>query len=529
MNEADQNRRRLLQAGGLIGSAAMMGGAGLMGISPRTTAAETDTGTLPLPEYDTLDVTAMASMLRGGELTALELVDAAIARFNSRSAINALAVDHFDRAREQAKLLSRVGRVAREGRMAKAPLLGVPFALKDLSVKMKGTVTTNGSVFFKDAVADYDSTLVERYQQAGLNIMAKLTSPEFGQTATTESQLHGDTLNPWNLEYSSGGSSGGSAAAVAARILPAAHASDGGGSIRIPSSHCGLFGLKPSRGRVPAGPDAIEGWMGLSVQNVVTRSVRDSALLLQLTQGTEPGSRVRHRDLDLLAAISRPPQALRIAVMKTHPFGLPVHQDCLDALDNTIKLLTELGHEVVEAFPALPIEGMFKGMGVATSTGLLRTVQARESALGRAVREDELEPINWMHLQNAKTYTSDQVYAARSAFDEGGQQFDRFFTGYDLLLTPVTIAPPPKIGDLRLDQPFEDFVSHVLKASPITSLFNMTGLPAMSVPLHWNQQGLPIGVQFAGPYGAEDRLLSLAAQLEKAVPWADKLPPLVQG
>ncbi len=525
MSSVDQSKRDFLKTTGLVGGLAAS--ASMVGMPLSVMAAEK--WPLPLPEYDTLDVTDMARLLKAGEVTPLELVDAAVARFNTRSAINAVAVGHFEPARERAALQSHLSKAARQEQMSQAPLQGVPFALKDLSVKMKGTITTNGCRFFKDAVADHNSTLVDRYQTAGLNILAKLTSPEFGQTATTESSLHGNTLNPWNLEYSTGGSSGGSAAAVAARILPAAHASDGGGSIRIPASHCGLFGLKPSRGRVPSGPDNIEGWMGLSVHNTVTRSVRDSALLLQLSQGAEPGSRLILLKEDFVGALATPPKRLRIAVMDQHPFGYPVHPDCREALDKTIQLLTDLGHDVIEAAPELPLEAMFKGMGVTTSTGLLRTVRQREEKLGRAAREDEFEAIDWMHLQNAKTYTSEQVYAARAAFDKGGQIFDRFFTDYDLLLSPVTVAPPPKIGELNLNQPFQDFVKVILKASPITSLFNMTGLPAMSVPLHWNKQGLPIGVQFAGPFAGEAKLLNLAAQLEEAIPWKDKVPDLVKA
>jgi Asp-tRNA(Asn)/Glu-tRNA(Gln) amidotransferase A subunit family amidase len=379
-------------------------------------------------------------------------------------------------------------------------------------------------VFFRDAVADHDSTLVQRYQAAGLNIFAKFTSPEFGQTATTESRLHGATRNPWNPAHSAGGSSGGSAAAVAAGIVPVAHASDGGGSIRIPASHCGVFGLKPSRGLVPMGPKALEGWMGLSVHNVISRSVRDSALLLQLSQGPEAGSRVLPPTHNLMDALRKPPKGLRIALMETNPFGMAVHADCLDAVQKAAELCARLGHTVEQAAPRLPIQEMFAGMGVMTGTGMLTTVQAREKALGRAVREDELEPLNWRSLQLAKGYTAEQVFAARSVFDQAGRLLDEFFAGYDLILSPVTAAPPPLLGELSLDQPWERFVKAAVLASPFTAIFNMSGHPAMSVPLHWNAAGLPIGVQFAAPFGGEARLLALAAQLEEAAPWRHRRP-----
>ncbi|MBP6754339.1 MAG: amidase, partial [Alicycliphilus sp.] len=317
------------------------------------TAAEPPASTpaLPMPEYEKLDALALASAIREGRLTALEALEAAIARAEARSQINAVALRHFDLARENAQRLSRMGRAERAAWAQTAPLAGVPFALKDLGVAMKGTVTTQGCAFFKDAVADHDSTLVQRYRAAGLNIFAKTTTPEFGQTATTESRLFGLTRNPWNLAYSAGGSSGGAAAAVAAGIVPAAHASDGGGSIRIPSSHCGLFGLKPSRGLVPMGPKMLEGWLGLSAQNVISRSVRDSALLLQLTQGPEAGSRTGPQPGALMDAIARPPRRLRIALMEQNPFGAPVHPDCLDAVRAAARLCESLGHVVEMAAP----------------------------------------------------------------------------------------------------------------------------------------------------------------------------------
>lgn len=471
--------------------------------------------------YEERDATDLARLIRDGQLTPAEVLESAIARAEASAPLNAVALRHYEMARERAQALSRAGRAER---LARPPLAGVPFGLKDLHLSLKGTVTTHGSVFFRDAVADHDSTLVQRYQAAGLNIFAKFTSPEFGQTGTTESRLFGATRNPWNLAHSTGGSSGGSAAAVAAGIVPVAHASDGGGSIRIPASHCGVFGLKPSRGLVPMGPRALEGWMGLSVHNVISRSVRDSALLLQLSQGPEAGARVLPPTHDLLAAIRKAPRGLRIALMESNPFGMSVHADCLDAVRKAAALCARLGHHVEPAAPRLPIQEMFAGMGVMTGTGMLTTVQAREKALGRPVREDELEPLNWRSLQLARGYSAEQVFAARSVFDQAGRTLDEFFAGYDLILSPVTAAPPPLLGELSLDQPWERFVKAAVLASPFTAIFNMSGHPAMSVPLHWNAAGLPIGVQFAGPFGGEARLLALAAQLEEAAPWAHRRP-----
>jgi Asp-tRNA(Asn)/Glu-tRNA(Gln) amidotransferase A subunit family amidase len=520
MAELDLDKRRLMKACGVIGSASMLG------LSLNSQAA-TDIPNLSLTDYDNWDMSDMAGYLKQGVVSPLELTDAAIARFEANADLNVVAVNHFELAREQAQKLNKLSTAERAKKMETSPLLGVPFALKDLGVSLADTITTNGCRFFKDNLVKENSTLVNRYQAAGLNIMAKLTSPEFGQTPTGESTLHGDTLNPWDKRYSSGGSSAGSAVAVAARILPAAHGSDGGGSIRIPASHCGLFGLKPSRGRVAAGPTTFDGSMGLAVHHALTRSVRDSALLLQLTQGAEPGSRVTLPNADMMAALTAKPKRLKIALMDNHPFGYPIEQDCKDALNKTVKLLTALGHIVEIAQPTLPLEQMFKGMGVATSSSMLNAVKARELKLGRAAREDEFESLVWGHLQKAKTFTAQQMLNARTAFDQGGQAFDHFFDDYDFILTPVTTGPPPKIGELTLNQPYDSFVKNVLKASPITSLFNMTGLPAMSVPLHWNESGLPIGVQFAAPFGADASLIALASQLEKVAPWANRRPPIL--
>lgn len=507
---------------GVIG-AAVAGTMATLGGNARAAA-------LSLPEYDQLDATELAGEIRRGRITALEALDAAIARMEARSALNAIAQRNLDAARTMAKDLSGLAAGERERRARHAPLLGVPFALKDLGIAMKGTVTTNGCSFFRDAVADIDSTLVQRYRKLGLNVFAKTTSPEFGQTATTESRLFGLTRNPWNAAHSSGGSSGGAAVAVAAGILPVAHATDGGGSIRIPASACGLFGLKPSRGRVPAGPAVLEASLGLSVHHVVSRTVRDSALLLELTQGPEPGSRIGLPPGRMLDAMAKPPRKLRIALLEDNLFGVAVDPDCLDAVRQAAKLCMSLGHHVEPApRPLLRAElvaDMYAGMGLATATGMLLAVRAREKALGRAAREDEFEPVNWRALQQARGYSAEQALAARAAFDQAGRAFDLFFAEYDVLLSPTMAAPPPKLGVLSLDQPYDDYVRAAVLASAFTSMFNISGNPAMSLPLHWNGVGLPIGVQFAAAFGAEARLIALAAQLERAAPWDTRRPPL---
>ncbi len=487
--------------------------------------------TLPLPEYDTFDAVDLAGKIAAGVLTPLEVLEAALARADAAAPLNAFSARHDEMALEAARRWSQMPSSEWRKLSGEMPLFGVPFALKDLNIALKGTVTTHGCAFFKDAVADHDSTLVQRYKRAGLNILGKTTSPEFGLTATTESRLFGQTRNPWATQRSSGGSSGGAAVAVASGVLPVAHASDGGGSIRIPASHCGLFGLKPSRSRVPTGPQSLEGWLGLSVQHVISRSVRDSALLLNLTEGPEAGTRVgptqRFDKAAMQEALSRPPKPLRIALLEGSPFGQPVHPDCQAAAQAAAFICEQLGHCVEPAMPQLPLADMFAGMGVATSTGLLRAVRAREAVLGREAREDEFEPLNWRSLQQARSTTAEQVLAARAAFDRAGQLLDLFLESYDLILSPVTAVPAPLLGELALDQPWEQYVGATTNASAFTAMFNMSGHPGMSVPLYWNAEGVPVGAQFIAPFGDEALLISLAAELEQAAPWKHRRPPAV--
>lgn len=507
-------RRAFLQASGSLAGAAAVG-------FPTSARAHS----LTHDEFTAYDAVGLAALIRKGDVSAAEVLEAALARAERvNPTINAIVLKHYDMARK-----------AVAAGLPKGALAGVPWLLKDLGTHLKGTVTTNGSVFFRDAVSDFDSTIVERYRRGGLVIFGKTATPEFGQTATTESRLWGLTRNPWNLEHTAGGSSGGAAAAVAAGIVPAAHASDGGGSIRIPASNCGLFGLKTSRGRNPHGPGATEGWMGLSVQHAITRSVRDSAAILDISQGPEPGSRV----VPPVGAVNyatghrEPPGKLRIALWDTNiygDYGMSVHPDCLAALTKTAKLCETLGHAVEPVAPALPTRLPILEMGMAmsavTGTGLLVMIRDREKALGRPVTEADLETINWRNLREAGKKTAEDLYRARAAMDRIGIILDELLSRFDAILSPTTAVPPPKLGELSLDQPYEKYMPAAMNASAFTSLFNLSGHPAMSVPLYWNQAGLPIGTQFAGRFGDELTLLRLAAQLEEASPWAGRRPKL---
>lgn len=502
----DGERRRFLQATASVAAISAFG----VGGHARASG-------LSFTDYANHDAVGLAELVRTGKISASEVLEAAIARAEAvNPALNAVILKHYELAREA------VGSGLPTGALA-----GVPMLLKDLSIQLRGTVTSNGSRFFRDAVADHDSTLVSRYRSAGLVIFGKTASPEFGLTATTESRLWGLTRNPWNLEYSTGGSSGGAAAAVAAGILPAAHATDGGGSIRIPATHCGLFGLKPGRGRMPFGPDMVEKWMGLSTMHTITRSVRDSAALLDIAQGPEHGSRIMppQSGSSYVEQLQRPPKRLRIALWDTNPFGLPIHEDCKAALAHTARLCESLGHHVEPAAPVIAAMEAFAALGVVVGTGVLTAIRDREKQLERTVTQQDLELVTWHNIQQAMTYNAEQLYRARAAFDQLGSVFDEFLTRYDVILSPVTAGPPPKLGKLSLDQPYESFIQAAADASPFTAPYNMNGLPAMSVPLYWNAMNLPIGSQFAGRFGDELTLLRLAAQLEAAAPWAKRRPP----
>jgi Asp-tRNA(Asn)/Glu-tRNA(Gln) amidotransferase A subunit family amidase len=405
----------------------------------------------------------------------------------------------------------------------------VPFLLKDINASMKGVPTSGGSRPFASIPAPHDSETVVRYRKAGLVILGKTNTPEFGLNLSTEPALFGATRNPWNLEHSAGGSSGGAAAAVASGMVPVAHASDGGGSIRIPSSACGVFGLKPTRGRISAGPDAGEGWGGLSTQHVVSRSVRDSAVFLDIAAGPASGDPywAEPPTTSFLSATGREPKHLKIAVSFSTPNGVPVDPACIAATRAAARLCESLGHSVEEAYPTYA----FEDMRLAAATVICANIAARLDLLaqtrGKAIAEDEVEPLTWICYQGGKLATASDYAAGIRALHGVGRQVAPFFDTYDILLTPVLAKPPIKLGVANThSKDSEAFVEVVKTYSPFCQLFNVTGQPAMSVPLHWTDNGLPVGLHFAAKYGAEALLFSLAAQLERAKPWASKKPSL---
>jgi len=469
-------------------------------------------------EYASHDALSLAALVRSGRATPAELLDAALARqAEVDPAIHSIVIPMVDEARA----------AIRSG-LPEGPFHGVPFLLKDLHVLYAGVRTTNGCRFFADDVPDHDSELVTRYKRAGLVIFGKTASPEFGLTTTTESLLFGQTHNPWSHAHSAGGSSGGAAAAVAAGILPAAHASDGGGSIRIPASCCGLFGLKPSRGRMPFGPDAGEGWSGMSTMHAVTRSVRDSAALLDATAGADLGApyHAPPRARPYLDEVGAPPGRLRIALLRESFNGSPTHPDCVAAVDSAAGLCGELGHRVEEAVIRVDVPALGAASQSIMAGNLLATLEDRGQQLGRSFGRDDVESFTFIMTEAVRKRGASDYARAIRTIHTLGRQIERFLQDYDLILTPTMAVPPQKLGVLSLSNPdLETYIRSVTATVGYTQVFNASGHPAMSVPLHWSQEGLPIGVQFAARLGDEAALFRLAAQLESARPWAQRRPP----
>lgn len=468
-------------------------------------------------EYSDYDALGLAELIARKQVSPLELLTAVrqkVELFNPK--LNAFCHLFFDKAETQIKQ-----------RLPAGPFHGVPFALKDLGQYLTGTITSAGSRVWKNSVADFDSTYVTRLKRAGLVIFGKTNSPELGLTTTTESVLYGKTHNPWNLERTSGGSSGGAAAAVASRILPAAHASDGGGSIRIPASCCGLFGLKPTRGRNPLGPTQFEGWNGFSCLHAVTLSVRDSAALLDATAGAETGSPFFSPTpaRSFLNEMRLAPGKLRIALCVETPGGTPLDPQCKEAALSAAKLCESLGHTVEPA--KLPIDNaaMREAFLTVINVSIARTLGDASKTLGREVTDKDVEPITWAMMQTGKMTDVIAYSRAIATTHQVGLAMARFQEKYDVVLSPVLAKPPVPLGVLSLSPAdARVFAKEITEFGPYTALYNVTGQPSMSVPLHWTPDGLPVGVMFSGRFGDEATLLKLAAQLEKARPWMSKKP-----
>jgi amidase len=472
--------------------------------------------------YD-MDATAQAELVATGQVKPLELVDLAIdaiERLNPK--LNAVITPLFDKARQTAS-----------GPLPDGPFRGVPMLLKDLACHSAGDPMYEGMKFLRQAgwIEREDTYLAAGFRAAGFIFLGKTNSPELGILPTTEPLAFGPTRNPWDPSRSTGGSSGGSAAAVAARMVPLAHANDGGGSIRIPASECGLVGLKPSRGRTSLGPDYGDVMGGLVAEGVVTRSVRDCAAVLDAVAGPRPGDPYVAPEPagPYRNEVGSDPGRLRIGLMTTVPGGgETVHPDAVAAAEAGAKLLESLGHDVEVSHPVAMDDDAYTGNFITMwSAGNAWSLDYWARKVGREPTSDDVEPLTWALVEMGRSITAPQWLAAREWLQANSRRMASWWGDHDLLLTPTIAEPPPALGSF--DSPPDNPLAGLFRAAalvPFTPPFNVTGQPAISLPLHWNGEGLPIGVQLVAGYGREDRLIRLAAQLEEAQPWADRCPPI---
>ena len=468
-------------------------------------------------DYEQHDGLGLAALVRQGHVSPSELLDAALARIERHNpALNAVVTPLHDAARAE---------IARG--LPPGPFHGVPFLVKELVASVAGAATTASSRLYAQQMPAADSEIVARMRRAGLVIAGKTNSPEFGLSPATESLLYGVTRNPWDLSLTPGGSSGGAAAAVASGMVPAAHATDGGGSIRIPASCCGLFGLKPTRARVTAGPEGGEGLSGLAHQHVVSRSVRDSAALLDALAGPMPGDpySAAPPERPWLDEVGRTPGRLRIAFAKAAPTGVPVDAACVAAVEDAARLCEQLGHHVEEASPDFDAPALERGFEMVFAANTMANI-AR--ATGGAMPDRELvEPLTYALAESARGLSAADYILNLQALHRQARRIAGFFGRYDIWLTPTLAQTPRPLGwfDIRTSDS-QAWLAKVVAYLPFTYPFNVTGQPAASVPLHWTDGGLPIGCQFAARYGEEGLLLRLCAQLEAARPWFHRRPPV---
>jgi amidase len=468
-----------------------------------------------------LDATAQAELVRSGEVTPSELLEAAIERIEAIDPkLNAVIIRWFDHAREVAA-----------GPVADGPFRGVPFLLKDLWAHYEGQLLSNGNQALKDAQqrSTTDTTLVARFRQAGFVIAGRTNSPEFGSLPTTEPTAWGPTRNPWNTDHSSGGSSGGSAAAVASGMVPMAHASDGGGSIRIPASACGLVGLKPTQGRITLGPFRDESNLG--VELCVSRSLRDTVGLLDAVRGPGVGDTVIAPAplRPYLEELGEPQAPLRVGFLDHHPFGQPVHPECALAARNAAALLETLGHHVQAGFPpAMANPDFARRFSALWATNMGASFARVAQQLGRDLEPGDVELHNWAQAEYARSVNGVDyalAIAANVEFRRATQQW--WADGWDLLVTPTLAEPPTRIGEFA-NQPEQPIAPMIRSGQYVafTPAFNSSGQPAISLPLHWTADGLPVGVQLVAAYGREDILIRVASQIEQAQPWEHRHPAL---
>ncbi|HET7523047.1 MAG TPA: amidase [Acidimicrobiales bacterium] len=464
-----------------------------------------------------LDATAQAELVAKGEVTARELVESAIDRIEKvDGSLNAVIHRRFERALDEA-----------DAGLPAGPFTGVPFLIKDLFADSAGDPAHQGNRALRDAgwTAERDSWLIARLRAAGFAFVGRTNTPEFGLVPVTEPEAYGPCRNPWDQAHSCGGSSGGSASAVAAGMVAVAHASDGGGSIRIPASMCGLVGLKPSRGRTTLGPEGDES--GLSVQHVVARSVRDTAALLDVLRGPGPGDMVVAPPpvRPYVSEVTARPPKLRVGVLESSPTGA-LDPECLSAVRSAARTLEQLGHSVSGDHPRIDQEES-RTFGTRWVVNARMRLNWLGRLLGREVTADDVEPLTWAMASVGESFSGVDYAAAVAGGSALTRRFGQWWEDHDLLVTPTLGQLPPLIGELEppVDDPFATQERTALLV-PFTTHFNVSGQPAISLPVHVSASGLPVGVQIVAAYGREDLLIQVAAQLEEAVPWAARRPAL---
>lgn len=494
---------------------------------------------MKIEEYITYDGLGLAELVKNKQVTPEELLNTAIQRAEQvNPKINAIINPLYDLGREMA------------ANPPDGDFSGVPFLLKDLGSPLANYPMSNGSKMLRYFIPDEDGNLVKRFKQSGLVIFGKTNTPEFGLMGTTEPKHFGPSRNPWNTKHTTGGSSGGSAAAVSAGIVPMASAGDGGGSIRIPAACCGLFGLKPSRGRVSLGPDRAEDWDGAVVEHILSRSVRDSAVMLDNVCGPAPGDPyfLPNPEKPYSEIIQQDPKPLKVAFSKESPLGNRVHPECAAAVEDFAKKLESLGHQVEEKTPAIVGEDVAKAYLTIYFGQVGAQIKRFKSLFGKqAVKEGLEETTRIFGMLGNKLSTADYV-EQRYQWNQFGRVMGAFHEQYDLYVTPVLSEPPAEIGTL-LPNSLEEFslrwaeklragrlllksgviekiAMQSLEKTPFTQLGNLTGQPGMSLPLYWTSQGLPLGIQVMSAIGREDLLFALAGQMERAFPWFNKMPNL---
>ena len=494
-----------------------------------------------MPSLKTHDALSLAALVKKGEVTPLELTEAAIQRIEKINPhLNAVIYKFYDEARRVAK-----------SNLPDGPFKGVPFLLKDLITTYAGTPNARGTKGLKNAnyISPDDNELMRRFRATGVVSLGKTNTPEFGLQGVTEPEAFGPTLNPWDTTRTPGGSSGGTAAAVASGMVPFGSGGDGGGSIRMPASCCALFGLKPSRGRVPTAPLGPL-WHGAVVEHVLTRSVRDSAAMLDAIHGGAPGMPyvMKPPEKPYLQEVSIDPKALKIGFTKLSPFGNPVHPECVEAVEKTAKLLEQLGHVVEEVHPQYDAFELGRAFMVMYLSEAAHEVSELGKMLGRKATRYDVEAVTWVSHLLGKAHSSLELVQALDVWNKVSRVMGKYHEKFDLYVSPTIAVLPPKIGSLKPSNwerclvqlinvlnagkllkgsgIVDDMAKKNFSAMPYTQVANVTGQPAMSVPMHWSEEGIPVGVHFTAAIGEEGLLFRMAGQLEQAAPWFEKVPPI---